>query len=144
MTTMLLPILAAAALAAQTSTTQVEPQRATAGPNHVTVVGCIERADQVIQPGTTGSTVDSLDFVLIKAADAKDAAAATGTTGTTGATAKGDLRMYRLDAATEKLNPHVGHKVEVTGIVSGPATADSTAPKLKVEEVKMVSSTCQR
>ena len=44
----------------------------------MTVTGCLERADQISQTGTLGTTVDSLSFVLIKTnpTDAK------GTTGT--------------------------------------------------------------
>jgi hypothetical protein len=147
MTNIILALVAAAALAMQTSSTQVEPQRATAAADRVTVTGCVERADQMQQPSTTGTTVDSLSFVLVKAKDTNnEPPTATGTTGATrtaGAT-ESDPRLYRLDAAVEKLNPHVGHKVEITGTVSG-ATADVGTPaKLKVEEVKMISSTCQR
>jgi hypothetical protein len=61
--------------------------------------------------------------------------------------------MYRLDAEAAKLNPHVGHKVEVTGALDAPATpapaiADPPsaehAPRLKVDTVKMLSETCAR
>jgi hypothetical protein len=74
--------------------------------------------------------------------------------------------QYRLDADDSKLSPHVGHKVEVTGTVedhqmsgstsTGGTTPPSTggtstggssmsatnAPRLKVDTVRMVSSTC--
>jgi len=58
---------------------------------------------------------------------------------------------YRLDDAEQaKIAPHVGHKVEVTGTIdptSPSATAGATstaapAPKLKVDSVKMLASTC--
>jgi hypothetical protein len=62
---------------------------------------------------------------------------------------------YRLDADESKLSPHVGHKVEVTGTIeesssagsssaagSATSTAAMSSPRLKVDSVKMVSSTC--
>jgi hypothetical protein len=59
---------------------------------------------------------------------------------------------YKLDATDAKLAPHVGHKVEITGTLdssspssSQPPTATasgSNAPKLKVDDVKMVAATC--
>jgi hypothetical protein len=51
------------------------------------------------------------------------------------------------------LNPHVGHKVEVTGTlaaaaptagVSADPSSATTVPKLKVGRVKMLSETCGR
>ena len=140
----------------------------------VTITGCVERADQVLQRATLGTTVDSLTFILIKAEDSKNTAAAGSTashreitggtpTGTSGAAAsKGpeDLgKMYQLDAEVEKLNEHVGHRVEIVGSVAaaantpaptGPSgaaagnTDQSTVPMLKVDSVKMISATCPR
>jgi hypothetical protein len=124
-------------------------QRSSTEANHVTVTGCVERADQV-QPAAATTTVDSLSFVLIKPKAEKP----TGTTGTTevGSDANGanSDRMYRLDASVDQLNPHVGHKVEITGTVAdnmtAPAGAGSStnAPRLKVESVKMLEPTCAR
>src|ERR1051326_1508149 len=60
---------------------------------------------------------------------------------------------YRLDGATATLNPHVVHKVQVTGAIeaSTAGTSGSTdpasaanAPRLKVESIKMLSETCAR
>jgi hypothetical protein len=74
-----------------------------------------------------------------------------GTSGTNSNKAVGGI--YRLDSNVATLNPHVGHKVEVTGTVDGaaaatPPSADTTsaanAPRLKVARVKMVSETCDR
>jgi hypothetical protein len=73
-----------------------------------------------------------------------------GTSGT-GAVARGN--SYRLDGDVDALNPHVGHKVEVTGTIQAPTapTADSVEPaspaaasRLKVDHIKMVSETCAR
>ena len=55
---------------------------------------------------------------------------------------------YRLDADDAKLTPHVGHKVEITGTAEAagmaqrPATSRASAPKLKVDSVKMIAATC--
>jgi hypothetical protein len=60
---------------------------------------------------------------------------------------------YRLDADESKLTPHVGHKVEVTGTVeeqassspaggAGASASMSGGPKLKVDTVKMIASSC--
>jgi hypothetical protein len=141
----------AVALHAQTSTTTPDQK---AAPAKITLTGCVERADQVASSGAAATTVDSLSFMLINAS--KDGAAASrseavGTSGTAGSP-KGD--MYRLDADVAKLNPHVGHKVEVTGVLDPTATAAApaasdppsreNAPRMKVETVKMLSETCAR
>jgi len=137
----------AVALQAQAQTGR-EANRAT--PAEITLTGCVERADQVAAAVTAGTTVDSLSFVLIKATKgtAADARAA-GTSGTQASTEKDS--MYRLDAEVSKLNPHVGHKVEVTGTLVGAVdstmkSADPSAggPRLKVDRLKMVSETCGR
>ena len=128
--------------------TSSDVNRAT--PGEITLTGCVERADQVAAAVTAGTTVDSLSFVLIKATKgtAADARAA-GTSGTQASTEKDS--MYRLDAEVSKLNPHVGHKVEVTGTLVGgidstvkSADASAGAPRLKVAQVKMLSETCGR
>ena len=72
MTTGAMALLAAAGLAAQTSTTT--SRRNTSAADRLTVTGCIERADQISQTGALGTTVDSLDFVLIKTNAGRSAA----------------------------------------------------------------------
>ena len=121
-------------------------------PGTITVTGCVDRADQHSGAGTIGTTVDSLSFVLThasrdgKAAASRPAPAAAATTAETGST-------YRLDGAVATLNPHVGHKVQVTGALEASATGTSgsadpasaaSAPRLKVESVKMLAETCAR
>jgi hypothetical protein len=137
----------AIAVQAQAPTSR-EANRATAG--EITLTGCVERADQVSAAVTAGTTVDSLSFVLMKATKgtAADARAA-GTSGTQASTEKDS--MYRLDAEVSKLNPHVGHKVEVTGTLVRAtdttvksADPSASAPRLKVDRVKMLSETCGR
>jgi hypothetical protein len=61
---------------------------------------------------------------------------------------KGIDKGYRLDADVEKLNPHVGHKVEITGFVEAPAAmtpaTSVNGPMVKVDSIKMLSETCGR
>jgi hypothetical protein len=114
--------------------------------SRITVTGCVERADQMAG-NTATTTVDSLSFVLIKPQADKP----TGTSGTVASdTAAQPDRMYRLDGKLEELNPHVGHKVEIAGMVAeaptapAGATSATNAPRLKVESIRMLDPTCPR
>lgn len=56
---------------------------------------------------------------------------------------------YQLTGETGKLSKHVGHEVEITGSTSGSSAANSgntmssgSQNSLKVQKVKMVSSSC--
>ncbi len=91
---------------------------------------------------------------------------ATNPTGTAGAgstaAAATSGSTYRLDADDAKLTAHVGHKVEITGTLdkastgattTGSATSTtagaagstaSNAPKLKVDTVRMIASSCSQ
>jgi hypothetical protein len=115
----------------------------------VTVTGCVERADQVIAGPTLGTTLDSLTFVLMKAEEGKaeDRPANAPSTGFD--------KSYRLDVDVDTINAHVGHRVEIVGVVpsaaenvpvgtSGTTPSGAPPPLLKVESVKMLSSTCSR
>ena len=134
----------AAALAAQTATAVPQQNPSNKAPDKITITGCVERADQLSSGANTlGTTVDSLSFVLVTVPPA-------GTVGTSGV--KGSSTMekgYRLDADVAKLNPHVGHKVEISGYVDEPAATNGAAasangPKVKVESIKMIAETCGR
>ena len=136
--------LAAAALAAQTTTATPQPKTSTKSPEKITITGCVERADQMASAGasTLGTTVDSLSFVLVDMP-------ASGTAGTSGVKGSSTDKGYRLDADVAKLNPHVGHKVEISGYVDEPAATNGAAssvngPKVKVESIKMIAETCGR
>ena len=145
----ILALATSIALQAQTPATRDSKQTK---PGQIPVTGCVERADQVSGAVTAGTTVDSLSFMLIKAT--RGTAADSRTTGTAGATPSADKGgMYRLDADLATLNPHVGHKVEITGTLlsanASPAdgvdpSSASNAPKVKVNQVKMLSETCGR
>lgn len=135
----------AAGLVAQT------PQSTSA--KNITVTGCIQRA----APGSTGTTdatrsTSETKFLLTNAAMNP-----AGTPGTAGTTRPGTAAAseYRLDADDAKLTPHVGHKVEIAGKVEEPTSTTppqppspkstasaANAPKLKVDTVRMISSTC--
>jgi len=144
----MLAITLAAGLLAQSAASQTTPST-----DKVTVTGCVERADQVTPTGSSlGTTVDSLDFVLMKAKEGSTAetAATSGSTSSEHAAPPAGP-MYRLDAAVGTLNPHVGHKVQITGSVdaagrSSAAAAPSAAnaPTLKVDSIKMIAPTCAR
>jgi hypothetical protein len=138
--------LAAAALAAQTTTATPQQQTSPKTPEKITISGCVERADQMTSAGasTLGTTVDSLSFVLVDVPSGP-----TGTSGVKGNNSSATDKGYRLDADVAKLNPHVGHKVEISGYVDEPAATNGAAnsvngPKVKVETIKMIAETCGR
>jgi len=118
----------------------------------VTVSGCIQRvADAQSPAGTSGAagaagasrSANDVKFVLAKAALTPTPTAGATTPSTAVAS------EYRLDWDEAKLTPHVGHKVEITGMVEppaavtqAPAASAANSPKLKVESIKMVAATC--
>ena len=121
---------------------------------NITVSGCIQRAGES-PTGTSGTAgaagaaraTSETKFLLTSAA--MSPAGTTGTAGTPPTTAVAS--EYRLDADDAKLTPHVGHKVEISGVIQEPSSAASSqpptasaanAPKLKVDTVKMVAPTC--
>jgi hypothetical protein len=132
--------IVAAAIAAQTTATTPQQQTTPKAPERITITGCVERADQMASAATLGTTIDSQSFVLINIPTSE----AAGTSG-----GKGTEKGYRLDADAAKLNPHVGHKVEISGFVDEPAATNAAAasangPKVKVETIKMIAETCGR
>jgi hypothetical protein len=144
----------AAGLLALSPAIQQRDVNAAAG-KQVTMIGCVERADQVLDTSTTGATVSSLDFVLIKASNASSASGVAGTTGTAStagaATTPAVGPIYELKAETGKLNPHVGQKVEVSGRLQNTAAASASGDPAKtpagaiaVDSVRMIASTCPR
>lgn len=118
-------------------------------PGEITLTGCVERADQMA--AASAASIDSLTFMLLHAArGTAEEAKPIATSGT-----KDDAKdgTYRLDGEVSTLNPHVGHKVEVTGTLEVPEAPRSpsvepigpaNAPRLKVTHMKMVSETCAR
>lgn len=148
-------MLAAGAAFAQSGSSGATQQGSTAG-ERVTLTGCVGRADQFNPSGAgpVGTTLDSMDFVLIKAdeagATASEPASAVGTSGSIGP-------MYRLIGDASEINPHVGQKVELTGVrqssdvenaAAQAANANNpsayNAPRVRVESIKTVMGTCPR
>jgi len=149
-------------------TTQTPPASTTAGrananaDKKMTISGCIER-----QPASAAAVTGAptMPFTLTNAS-AAGAGAAVATSGNAGATsgnagAASAAKSYRLDGTESTLAPHVGHKVEITGTVqdqagsaaagvgagagagaSASASSNAPAARLKVDSVKMVSTTC--
>jgi len=139
---MLIVWIAAAALSAQTTAAPGQQAGSAKTPDKITITGCVERADQMQGASTVGTTTDSMHFVLVNIPSSE-------AVGTSGSTAAAMDKGYRLDAEPEKLNPHVGHKVEISGYVDAAATTSGAAssvngPMVKVESVKMLSETCGR
>ena len=134
-------------------TPQVPPTSTTAGrananaDKKVTYSGCIER-----QPASAAAVTGapSMPFMLSNAS-AAGAGAPVATSGAGGA-APSTKASYRLDGTESTLTPHVGHKVEITGTLEeqrpasaaagGATSATTPAGTLKVDSVKMVSTTC--
>ena len=110
----------------------------------ITITGCLERAKE------SAATSDRTKFMLNNIVP--NAPAATGTTGTSGSEKAPAVSSYRLDSDDSKLTAHVGHKIEVTGTVedrpmnasgaSAAGASGSEAPKMKVDTVKMIASSC--
>ena len=141
---------AALALAAAPAVAQDRPLRP-ADVGKIRVVGCVERADQILSRENLGTTLDSLTFVLVKAEEGKASDQPAPRVGE-----QDGGKTYRLDVDLDTINLHVGHRVEVTASLppntpvgtTGRADAESPGaappPVLKVESVKMLSSTCGR
>ena len=119
----------------------------------LTVTGCVARAEQspTGTSGTTGAMSSTQPkFILTNAAlSTSSTPGATGTSGSASAPATSIASEYKLDASDAKLSEHVGHKVEITGTVEKapaseqkPSASAANAPILKVDNVKMVASSC--
>ena len=128
--------------------TSTQAGRATAD-KKVTIAGCIER-----QPASAAAVTGAptMPFMLTNASAAA-AGAAVATTGSGAGAGAAGKASYRLDGTESTLTPHVGHKVEITGTVEeqrpasaagGASSASANAPAgtLKVDSLKMVSTTC--
>jgi hypothetical protein len=138
------------ALAGQTPSPAAQTARST---DAVTVQGCIQPSvdavsatPDAVAANTSGSVSTATAYIL---------ASAMKPTGTSGSSASGSAAVaptYQLAAEDSKLTPHVGHKVEITGMLVSPGRASASAassaagvapaPTLKVENVKMIADTC--
>ena len=107
----------------------------------VTITGCLERS--------TESVATNARFMLNNIVP--NAPSMTAMVGTSGSEKAPKASSYRLDGDDSKLSPHLGHKIEITGTVEDRPMSAGTpaasgwateAPKLKVETVKMIASSC--
>ncbi len=129
---------------------QQPPPKPSTSEKSITVSGCIQRAAQS-PTGTSGAAGATRGASEIKFLLTNAAMSTSGTAGAPAATPPSTAvaSEYRLDADDAKLTPHVGHKVEITGVpeppsgtTQPPAASAANAPKLKVDNVKMIASTC--
>lgn len=146
--------VSAAAVSVRVSA-QTTPSSSSA--SKVTVTGCVQRATSESPTGTSGTAAAVIPDTQFVLANATAGTSTAGTSGTTNPSTSSTMTAprYRLDDAEQaKIAPHVGHKVEISGTIddaskstSPGATAGATstaapAPKLKVESIKMLASTC--
>ena len=147
-----LALLISAAIVSVSLTAQTTPSSSNA--NKVTVTGCVQRAISESPTGTSGvagAAKPDTQFILA------NASAGTATAGTSGTTTPATSAMptaprYRLDDAEQaKIAPHVGHRVEISGTIDDASSPSATpgatstatpAPKLKVDAIKMLASSC--
>jgi hypothetical protein len=117
--------------------------------NKVTVTGCVQRAASDAPTGTSGTAGAAKPDTQFILANASAGTSTAGTSGTAGSAAMTVAPRYRLDdEAASKITPHVNQKVEVTGTVdepkssAGATSAGAGGPKLKVDSIRMLASSC--
>src|SRR4030081_2035441 len=153
--------------AAQNTNSSGSQTNSSGSTDKITVTGCIQRADQTATgtSGTVGATSDASTKFILSNATRKAAVSTPGTSGTwTPTSSTPNASNYRLDTDDSKVSSHVGHKVEITGTLESASmsnsaagsrstpeaapsnanapNADTNTPKLKVDQVTMVSATC--
>jgi hypothetical protein len=133
-------------LAAQTSR---DPSSQATPVARITVIGCVEPVAE--SAATTGDAKDS-KYKLSHAKSGKsDSSQATGTTG--GASQAPTATTYRLDnTKNSTLAEDVGDQVEIVAVIepdtaaptgtTGSTRAAATEPRLKVETIRVISTTC--
>jgi hypothetical protein len=124
--------------------------------NQLTVTGCIEQSQaqastkkEPAPTGTSGKASGSAKgskFILTNPKlSGAPSAASSSSSSSSSSSASSSSGWYQLDARDSKLSPHVGHQVEVTGTLKGSSSSSassSDAPKLKVDNVRMISTSC--
>ena len=135
-------------------------QPAAAPDQAVTYTGCLQKGLAATSPapnslGTSANGTFVLANAVRSAATAPGAGTPTEPVGTAGGAPTAGV-SYRLDGDETTLAPHVGHKVEVVGMLNehtaAPTNRDTTSgdigrtsgnpATLKVERVKMIASDC--
>ena len=147
-------IACATAMGAAAQTTDSAQMRSSSSKDRVTITGCVQRADEraVGTSGAGGAGSAGATFILATGSS-KSTMSPTGGVNPSSSAAT-TPSSYRLDADEGKLTPHVGHKVEISGTIDAastrssgtttepPTTPSSSTPKLKVDSIKMIASTC--
>jgi hypothetical protein len=141
--TLAMAIVYVSTLTLGAQTTPAPPAQSSATPEQqITVTGCLQAAEPS-PTGTRGPGADASDakFMLTKIERAPETTAPTGASS----------RTYRLIANPEALSPHVGKKLELTGVVDtagGGATSptadkNANAPALRVVSGKVIAVSCE-
>jgi hypothetical protein len=118
----------------------------------ITVSGCVEASDQ---SAVDDKKIDT-KYTLTDAKSRTNSKSGQGgqTSGTGSQAGSQSSSTYRLNGSSAAtLEPEVGHQVEIVAIVEDPGTptpvgtsgsSESTAkaPKLKVEQIKVIAPTC--
>jgi hypothetical protein len=110
---------------------------------HITLIGCVEAIDQ------SGAKPGDSNYKLSHAKSAKnDARQATGTGGSSSQASP--ATTYRLDnAKNSTLAQDVGNQVEIVAVIEpdstapvGTGSAAANEPKLTVETIRVIATTC--
>jgi hypothetical protein len=133
-------------LAAQSTTSPTETRAVSTSPNAVSVTGCVQKAQPSTTPVTGTATGDTSPRFVLTNVMPSGASSATGTSGAAGGSRAASNRTYPIDADESRLSPHVGHQVEINGTFesSNPAPGVAGAPKLKVDSLRMLASSCSQ
>ena len=128
------------------------PQVGSTGPQRVTVIGCVERAqpDAVGTTGTVAPTHEGARYVLTNVTVAPDEPQPE-----TANALAASIPVYRLDdAQAATIAEHVGEKVKVSGVIerrneeSSPASSSTKQPPmLSIESLRGIvgaSASCKR
>jgi len=138
-------VVVSVGLAAQ-STSSTQGRAASTPQSGISVTGCVERADQNAAATTAdAASADKKMFILTNVMPSGAASETTGTSGTaSGSRSAASSRKFPLDADESKLTPHVGHRVEISGtfVSSNSTPGVAGAPKLKVDTLRMLASSC--
>jgi hypothetical protein len=163
--------LSAAVGLAQASQTTTAGAGAASPATQLVITGCVQRAPSATSGGvgtagtatTTAPTTPTgmSNFVLTNASTSTTSPSTT--TSGSNVAAAASKGSYRLEGEDSKFSPHVGHQVEISGTIenqsrSGAAATTTGAPSatgttgnsasatnvpvLKVDSVRMVSSSC--
>jgi hypothetical protein len=131
-------LIASAVLVVSLQGTPAQKPQADAG-KPITVVGCLKKWEPAMAARGGILNPDKLEYVLTDLAP-----------GTPATPAEPNVLRYLVKAkdSTVNLVPHLNHRVEVTGMVTGLAASNPTAPPqpvaptITVATFKMVSTEC--